>query len=46
MLYIGFIILSLGVMMGDSDSLIIPTTLIAIGAVLMLRAQRREADDE
>lgn len=45
MMYAGMILLTLGVMMGDSDNLIIPTIILAIGAVLTLIGQRSFIDE-
>lgn len=39
---IGFILMSLGVTMADSECLIVPMVLALGGAVLMLIGQRRE----
>ena len=49
MMYAGLILISLGAMMGDSENLIIPTIILAIGATLTLIGQRSfidEIDDE
>lgn len=43
---IGMLILILGAMMGDSESLIIPTVTMAIGAALILIGKRRGEQDD
>lgn len=45
LLQLGFLILSLGVMMGDSELLIVPVTVSLIGLAMMY-AGREEVDDE
>ena len=45
MLYkIGLVIFSLGVMMGDSDNLIIPVVVIAIGAAMVYFGKEGRGD--
>lgn len=43
---IGFILVCIGLMMADSDCLLIPFGVVSIGAFLIWIADRREADDE
>ena len=43
---IGITILFIASMMGDSDNLIVPAALFAIGAGLIYVGKRREADNE
>ena len=45
MMYAGMILLALGAMMGDSENLIIPTIILAVGAVLTLKGQKKYADE-
>ena len=47
MLYrLGFMLIMFGMMTADSDSLVIPFALVAIGSALVLRAKIKEADNE
>ena len=49
MLRLGLIILSLGVMMGDSEDLVIPAALVAVGIALMFMSKEvrnEQADTE
>lgn len=47
MLYrLGFMLIMFGMVTADSDSLVIPFALVAIGSVLILRAKIKEADNE
>lgn len=49
MLRLGLVILSLGVMMGDSEDLVIPTVLVAVGIALMFMSKEvrhEQADTE
>lgn len=47
MLYrLGFMLIMFGMMTADSDSLVIPFALVAIGSALILRAKIKEADNE
>ena len=47
MLYrLGFVLIMFGMMTADSDSLVIPFALVAIGSALILRAKIKEADNE
>lgn len=43
---IGFVIFSLGVMMGDSENLFVPVAVIGIGAALMYFGREAMVDDE
>ena len=45
MMYAGMILIVLGAMMGDSECLIIPTIILAVGAVLTLKRQKKYADE-
>ena len=45
MMYIGLMMFFIGAMMGDSESLLIPTIFIGIGAALVLIGQRRYIDE-
>ena len=47
MLYrLGFMLIMFGMMTADSESLVLPFALVAIGSVLILRAKIKEADNE
>ena len=39
----GFIVMAVGIMCADSENLLIPLVLTAIGAVMLLIGSRREA---
>lgn len=43
---IGFILVCIGLMMADSDCLLIPFGVVSIGALLLWIETGREADDE
>ena len=45
MMYIGIMMFFIGAMMGDSESLLIPTIFIGIGAALVLKGQRSYTDE-
>lgn len=45
MMYIGLMMFFIGAMMGDSESLLIPTIFIGIGAALVLIGQRKFTDE-
>lgn len=41
---VGFLLICIGVMMGDSENLLIPAAVIGIGCVLVKIGDRKEAD--
>lgn len=43
---IGFMLICIGAMMGDSENLLIPLTVIGIGCVLVKIGERKEASYE